>query len=290
MRIHVRTSRRNKSIFDCYTNMLRATTEALSAVIGGCDQLTVEAFGFEEHLAANVSRILSEEAHLNVTADPAGGAYLVEVLTDSIARDAWKVFQGVEAAGGYGAALKSGAIEQALAKSRAEREKAIALRRRTLVGVNNYPNLAEKSPAIDAAPSGLRLAEPFERIRCATEHYARVAGRTPKVLLLTRGDRKMRMARANFSLNFFGCAGFAVEEATDFEGKQADMIVLCSSDPEYLDLAREVCPRVKVPVLVAGNPKDQIDALTAAGIQGFIHLQSDAVQTLMEWQKRLGIA
>jgi len=109
------------------------------------------------------------------------------------------------------------------------------------------------------------------------------------VLLLKRGDLKMRMARANFSLNFFGCAGFDVIEAEEDAGAGADLIVLCSSDAEYLALAQEVCPAAGVPVIVAGNPKEQIDALKAAGVAGFIHIQSDAVQTLGEWQKRLGM-
>jgi methylmalonyl-CoA mutase len=109
------------------------------------------------------------------------------------------------------------------------------------------------------------------------------------VLLLQRGDLKMRMARANFSLNFFGCAGFDVVEAEQYAGAGADLIVLCSSDAEYLALAQEVCPAAGVPVIVAGNPKEQIDALKAAGVAGFIHIQSDAVQTLSEWQKRLGM-
>jgi methylmalonyl-CoA mutase len=98
------------------------------------------------------------------------------------------------------------------------------------------------------------------------------------VLLLMRGDLKMRMARAKF-FNFFGCAGFDVVESEEFEGAGADLIVLCSSDPEYLALAQEVCPAAGVPVIVAGNPKEQIDALKAAGVAGFVHIQSDAVET-----------
>jgi methylmalonyl-CoA mutase len=296
MHIHARTSRRNKSIYDGYTNLLRATTEALSAVLGGCDRLTVEPFGFDEHLATGVQRILREEAHVDVPADPAGGSWLLEVLTDSLAREAWKLFQQVEAAGGYTAALESGAIKEALAKSREEREKAAASRRRTLVGVNNYPDLNGKTPVTEPPASHhrgqfeeFRLAEPFEKIRGRTERHARAAGRYPQVLLLKRGDVKMRMARANFSLNFFGCAGFDIEESEEYAEKQADLIVLCSSDPEYLAFAREVCPRVNVPVIVAGNPKDQIEALQAAGVQGFVHLASNAVETLTEWQNRLGM-
>ena len=122
-----------------------------------------------------------------------------------------------------------------------------------------------------------------------TARHARETGRTPKVLLLKRGDVKMRTARANFALNFFGCAGFEITESEEYAGTDADLMVLCSSDPEYLAFAQEVCAAVKIPVLVAGNPKEQIDALKAAGVQGFIHIASDAVETLTDWQDRLGV-
>ncbi len=295
MRLAVRTPRRNKSVFDRYTNLLRVTTEALSAVIGGCDQLTVEPFGFDPHLALNVQRILQEESHLDAVADPAGGSYYVEALTDAIARAAWKLFQDVEAAGGWAKALAAGAVEKAIAETRQGREKALSSRRRALVGVNNYPNLTEQEPEL-AAPAAARsalplpqarMAEPFERIRLRTLAHARATGKPPKVLLLTRGDVKMRGARAGFCLNFFGCAGFEIFESDALQ--DADLVVLCSSDPEYLALAQEVCPRAKAPVLVAGNPKDQLDALKAAGVQGFVHVQSDAVETLTHWQDQLGL-
>jgi len=165
-----------------------------------------------------------------------------------------------------------------------------------LVGVNNYPNVNEKTPEAEAPPAFahdafpmLRLAEPFEKIRERTARHAALTGRCPKVLLLKRGDLKMRMARANFCFNFLGCGGFDVVESEEYTGLDADLIVLCSSDTEYAALAQEVCAHVSVPVLVAGNPKDQIEALKAAGIQGFIHIQSDAIQTLSEWQTRLGV-
>jgi methylmalonyl-CoA mutase len=287
MRIHVRTAMSNKSIYDPYTNLLRSTTEALSAVIGGCDSLQVQPFRFSERLAVNVQRILKEESHLDRVADPAGGSYYIEALTDAVARESWKLFQQVESAGGY--AKATGLIERTLAESRQRKEKAVALRRRTLVGVNNYPDLNETATG-DAAkvPAGVwRAAEPFERIRLRSERHAAMTGHPPRVLLLVRGDMKMRMARAQFCLNFFGCGGFEVRESHDIG--PADMIVLCSSDREYVGIAREVCPNVTVPVLVAGNPKDQIDALTAAGVAGFVHLQSNAVETLEEWQSKLGM-
>jgi methylmalonyl-CoA mutase len=292
-RVHVRTARINKSLYDPYTNLLRATTEALSAAIGGCDRLAVEAFGFDEHLAVNVQRILKEESFIDAVADPAGGSYYVEALTDALARAAWTELQQVEADGGFAAVLAAGAIPARLAASRAAREDAVAARRRTLVGVNNYPNVAEKAPTISHVPAGAvstwRLAAPLEAIRDRTARHAQATGRFPRVLLVTRGDVKMRGARANFCFNFFGCGGFDVETSTEYAGHAADLIVLCSSDAEYLPLAQEVCAAVHVPVLVAGDPGDQADALVAAGVQGFVHAGSDIVQTLTLWQDALGM-
>jgi methylmalonyl-CoA mutase len=295
MRLHVRTARRNKSICDPNSNLLRATTEALSAIIGGCDQLTVEPFGFDPHLSLSIQRILREEAHVDAVADPAGGSYYIEVLTDAVARQSWKLFQQVEAEGGYSKALKSGVIAKALAATHAAREKEFSNRRRALVGVNNFPNLMESVGDGDApAPWGgslpqYRIAEPFEKIRQRTIEHAHAGGRNPKVLLLKRGDVKMKGARANFCLNFFGCAGFEMIESEVYEGIDADLGILCSSDAEYLAFAQEVCPKVQFPVLVAGNPKDQIAALKAAGVQGFVHVQSDMIDTLTDWQNRFGM-
>ena len=289
MRIVVRTPARNKSVFDRYTNLLRAATESLSAVVGGCDALYVEPFGFDDHIAVNIQRILKEESNIDAVADPAGGSYYIETLTDSIARAAWKVFQQVEAEGGYAKAEAAGSISLALEASRAARAKALSSRRKALVGVNNYPNMMEKESEMPTPAQGHRLAEPFEKIRQRTIDNAKKARRYPRVLLLTRGDVKMRGARSNFALNFFGCAAFDIETSDQYADKDADLIVLCSSDPEYLDFARDVCPKVSVPVLVAGNPKDQIEELVEAGVRGFIHILSDAASTLTEWQDKLGL-
>jgi methylmalonyl-CoA mutase len=280
MRLHVRTPQRNKSAYDRYTNLLRVTTEAMSAVLGGCDSLTVEPFGFDAHLAEKVQHILREEAHLDAVADPAGGSYYIENLTGSLAHEAWQLLQEVEAAGGYAKAGET--IEKALAATRAARAKAYSSRRRSLVGVNNYPNLTEKTT--EEIGGEMRIAAPFEAIRQRTNAHAARTGRYPKVLLLTRGDVKMKGARANFCLNFLGCAGFDILESASYEGTDADLIVLCSSDPEYPAMAREVCPRVKVPVLVAGNPKEPIE-----GVRGLLHIQSDMVETLTHWQDQLGM-
>jgi methylmalonyl-CoA mutase len=287
MRLHARTAIANKSIYDPYTNLLRVTTEAFSAVIGGCDSLIVEPFEFAERLAANVQLILKHEAHLDEVADPAAGSYYVDWLTDALARKAWKLFQQVEAKGGYANARPF--VETSIAESRKAIEAAISSRRRTLVGVNNYPDLDEKQANPDPAVFfDWRMAEPVERIRLRTERHARATGHTPTVLLLTRGDSKMRIARANFSANFFGCGGFAIRESAELQ--PADLTVLCSSDVEYLVLAKEIVPQANAPVIVAGNPKHQVDAVTTAGIAGFVNAQSNIVETLTDWQNKLGVA
>lgn len=286
-RIHARTSLSGKSIYDPYTNLLRATTEALSAAVGGCDSLEVQAFRFAPRLADNLQYILKEEAHIGRVADPAGGCYYVEALTESLARESWKLFQQVESLGGFAPAQKF--VSDAIAASRAAREKAVAARRKVLVGVNNYPD-PEETAGPQPVPSGIwRECAVFEQIRRRAEDHSDRTGRRPKALLLLRGDLKMRQARAQFIQNLLGCGGFAIEESDSYEHTDADLIVLCSSDSEYPGIAVEVCPKAAVPVIVAGNPKHQLDALNAAGVAGYIHILSDAVETLTYWQDRLGI-
>src|SRR5690606_25172023 len=145
------------------------------------------------------------------------------------------------------------------------REKAVAFRRRVLVGVNHYPNLDEEPPP-DFTPQqdgaeGLppwRAAAAFERIRRRTARHARRTGRTPVVLLLERGDRKARLPRSACCFTLFGGARFNSRPSGAIE-RGAALITLCSSGPGYVPLAQEVWPRVNVPVIVAGNPKEQIE-------------------------------
>lgn len=287
MKIHARTALANKSIYDPYTNLLRVTTEALAAAIGGCDSMEVVPARFSPRMARNVQLILKDEAHLYAVSDPAGGSYYVESLTDSLAREAWALFQQIEALGGFSKAQDF--IDVRIAEARAAKEKAIATRRKTMVGVNNYPDTKETAlAAAEALPAGWRLAQAIEAIRLRTERHAKAAGRTPRVLLLKRGDLKMKMARAAFCLNFFGCGGFDIVESEELD-PQADLVVLCSSDAEYVEFARDIAAQTKLPIVIAGNLKEQIEELKAIGVAGFVHVLSNQVETLAEWQDRLGV-
>ena len=302
MTVCVRTAHSNKTIYDAHVNLLRATTEAMAAVIGGADSVETGEFDaayrepdeFGRRLARDTQLILKQEALLDRSVDPAGGSYYLESLTDSLAREAWKLFQQIEAAGGFLAHKASGALDASIAKSRDELDTAVATRRASIVGTNQYPNAAERMlPKIEREDTGPRAARIFEEIRLRTERHAARTGHTPRFVLLEAGDLKMRKARSGFISNFFGCAGFETQIAETLTDG-ADAIVLCSSDSEFAGLAPRVIAELRAagkstPVIVAGNP-DSIDELKQAGVADFIHIRSNAVETLRAWQERLGVA
>nr|WP_256434391.1 methylmalonyl-CoA mutase family protein [Brevibacillus sp. HB1.3] len=152
MTIHARTSAWTKTIYDPYVNMLRSTTEAFSAVIGGADSLHVSAFDeairpaneFSRRIARNTQIILQEEAHLAKVIDPAGGSWYVEWLTDALAKKAWELFQQVEAQGGMLSALEAGFPQDLIAQSADQKAASIDTRKKRLVGTNMYANTAEQ--------------------------------------------------------------------------------------------------------------------------------------------------
>jgi methylmalonyl-CoA mutase len=127
-----------------YTNLLRATTEAMSAVMGGCDVLTVRPFDdvyqpsneFSERVARNLSVILSEEAHLDKTSDPSAGSYYIEKLTLELAEAAWNLFVEVESLGGLIPAFEQNFIQNEIEKN--NHTTTLQLNSSTLVGVNKY--------------------------------------------------------------------------------------------------------------------------------------------------------
>ena len=150
--IHGRTGLWNKTVFDPYVNMLRTTTEAFSAVVGGVDSLHVGPFDevvregdtFSRRIARNTHAILSEECGMRQVVDPAGGSWAVESLTDSMASEAWKQFQKIEAEGGILKSLESGNLQAAVETVRQEKARNIQRRKDVIVGTNSYPNATEK--------------------------------------------------------------------------------------------------------------------------------------------------
>ena len=319
---HATTSSWNMTVYDAHVNLLRSQTEAMSAAIAGVDSITVQPFDvaykdsddFSERIARNQQLLLKEECHFDKVADPAAGSYYVEVLTSSLAEVAWKLFLEVEDKGGFGVLAAKGEVQAAVNASAEARKKAVATRRETLLGTNQFPNFAEvakdkivsETESCSSAcnhkqtitPLNLsRGASDFEALRLATEN----SGKTPVVFMLTIGNLAMRLARSQFSCNFFACAGYKAIDNLGFDTPEAgveaalkakaDIVVICSSDDEYVELAPAVYKVLdgKALFVVAGAPQCA-DELKAQGITDFINVKSNVLETLKGFNAKLGIA
>ena len=210
MQIHAETSRWNQTVYDPYVNMLRGTTEAMSATIAGVHSLEVMPFDasfenpteFSKRIARNVELLLKNESHFDQVVDPAGGSYYVENLTQSIAAEAWKLFLEIEEKGGYTEAYKAGLIVERIKASAAAKDKNIATRRQTLLGANQYPNFTEVAGKEITAESVTRKqaegnvlvpyrgAMAFEEMRLQVDR----SGKEPKAFMLTCGNLGMAPA------------------------------------------------------------------------------------------------
>ena len=322
MLAHAETSTFNLTLFDAHVNMLRTQTEAMSAALAGVNSITVSPFDkayqtpddFSERIARNQQLLLKEECHFDKVVDPAAGSYFIENLTVSIAQQAWNLFLQVEEEGGMMEAVKAGKVQEAVNASNKARHEAVSKRREILLGTNQYPNFTEM--ANGKAPLGCqcccggehkhecekpiatlnknRAADEFEALRLQTEN----SGRRPKAFMLTIGNLAMRQARAQFSCNFLACAGYEVIDnlgfATVEEGVEAamkanaDIVVLCSSDDEYAELAVPAFQALngRAMFIVAGAPACMED-LKAAGIENFIHVRCNVLETLREYNAKL---
>ena len=228
---HAITSTWNQTVYDPYVNMLRGTTEAMSATLAGVHSLEVTPFNasyetpdeFSKRIARNAELLLKHESHFDQVVDPAGGSYYIENLTKSIATEAWKLFLEVEDKGGYVAAFKSGFVVEKIKASAAAKDKNIATRRQILLGANQYPNFTEVADAAvcecvvtrkdkENVLTPYRGAMAFEAMRLGVDR----SGKEPKAFMLTCGNLAMARARAQFSCNFFACAGIRVQDNTFF--------------------------------------------------------------------------
>jgi len=265
MNVHAVTSEWNQTVYDAYVNMLRATTEAMSAAIAGVDYLDVTPFDFafeaptdfSSRIARNVQNILKEESHFNKVVDPAAGSYYVENLTNSLAESAWNIFKGVEEAGGFVEQFKSGKIQAEVKAVSDKKDSNLANRRMTLLGTNQFPNFLEKAESkitkeivsrdietMMGQPTpewicGEKIAEPlkayrgaeaFEAVRLATDR----SGKEPKAFMLTFGNLAMCRARAQFSSNFFAVAGIRNIDNNRFDSIEEGVKAALASKAEIV--------------------------------------------------------
>ncbi len=321
MEMHCVTSRWNLTLYAPHMNILRTQTEAMAAVLGGADTLTVEPFDrisrepneFSQRLARNQQLILKEESYFDKVVDPVSGSYYIENLTSLMAENAWKLFVETESHGGFLESLKKGFIQEEIKRSAENRKNNISKGKIRFVGTNLYPEQDEKIPprtdieglfgeqstATDIIVEPIRLfrgPETLEKIRMTVEKTSR----RPVVFLFTTGDKVMRKARSQFTTDFFGCAGYRLIDNQGFETVEegvkaakesgADIVVICSSDKEYLSIVPEIYEQLKnkAIIVIAGNPVC-IDELKSTGIEHFISSRSDIIETLEYFNTLLGM-
>jgi len=303
MIVNAITTEYNMTIFDAHVNLLRSQTETMSAALAGVHSIVVTPFDaayekpddFSERIARNQQLLLKEECHFNTVVDPSAGSYYIETLTESLAKEAWKEFLAVEEKGGFLEAIKSGAVQEDIDATNAKRHTLAAQRREFILGTNQFPNFNEKSEG-KRPLNNTRLAADFENLRLATEG----AAKQPVAFMLTIGSLVWRQARAQFSCNFLASAGYKVIDNLGFptveEGIEAamkanaDIVVLCSSDEEYAEYAIPAFKALnnRAMFVVAGAP-ECMEGLKKEGIENFIHVKVNQLETLKEFNAKLGI-
>ena len=321
MIINASTSTYNQTLFDSYVNLLRSQTEAMSAALGGVHSMVVTPFDapyekatdFSERIARNQQLLIKEESHFDRIVDPSAGSYYIEHLTDALAQEAWKIFLKIEDEGGFLEAVKKGIVQDDINATNVKRHGDAAKRKEFILGTNQFPNFTEKSEgkrALSAAAGcchggncetpfkkleTTRLAADFEDLRIHTEET-----KVPTAFMLTIGNLAMRQARAQFSCNFLACAGYKVIDNLGFKTVEegvdaaleanADIVVICSSDDEYAEYAIPAFKYLngRAMFVVAGAPACMED-LKAAGIENFVHVKCNVLETLKEYNQKLGI-
>jgi methylmalonyl-CoA mutase len=302
---------------DPHVNMLRSTIAVVSAGLGGADAVTVLPFtmalGLPDRLARRMARntqlVLLEESSLAKVADPAAGSGGVEHLTGELAGAAWTLFQEIERSGGAFAALEQGVIQTKVAAVRAERQAAVARRKDPLTGTSDFPNLAEAPvKVLDVPPAAvppcaaalkleplpsIRLAEPFEALRDASDRTLARTGARPKVFLANLGKLADFTSRATFAKNFFETGGIEAvtndgftsheEMIAAFKASGAKLACLCSSDEVYAREAADAAQALHgagALVWLAGRPGTLEATLRQAGVGGFVYAGCDALAAL----------
>ena len=311
---------------DPYVNMLRTTVAVFAAGVGGADAIAVLPFtaaiglpdAFARRIARNTQLVLLEESNLAKVSDPTAGSGAIEDLTNQLCAAAWSLFQEIEKAGGAPSALEQGVIQNRVAATRAEREKNVARRRDALTGTSEFPGIHEaavhveqvapsptgkKEPPAFAALPRVRLAEPFESLRDASDRALAKTGARPKVFLANLGKLSDFTARTLFAKNFFEAGGIEAvsndgfarrdDMVAAFKASGAKLVCMCSSDKVYAAEAVGAAGALKAAgashIYLAGRPGDLEGALKQAGVQDFIYVGCDVLATLRAAHDSLGL-
>lgn len=319
-RLFAKTSRRNLSLLDPYTNVLRLTTEAVSAILGGYQTLQIGAFDgglsvdeeIAERITGNIHLILRSEASLQRVVDPASGSNYIETLTRRMAESAWETFRKIEVAGGLKKAVENGMLGSLLAAASAAQQKELSNRKKTLIGVNRYPwpLTPEQEGNIDvieaAALSKHEKSETaaWELLRLKTLAHGIRGGRVPSVFIWTLGDPSISFRQAAFCEDFFKCGGFGFAGSASLAPDEAacanalqhkpDIVVLCIAQKDPLPAAEAICSTLRrlhpgIVTVMAGRPPEGSEKLLEAGLDSFVYTGVNVPDMLAAYQRKTGV-
>lgn len=292
-------SRRAQSRADVPTNFLRATLETFGLAVGGADVIVPRAFDdvleAQSELGRRVARttelVLRDESRLGEVADPAGGSYFIEALTEKLARAGWEELRTIEREGGVVASLASGAFFARVSRAKDALLADVRKRKRVLVGTSDFAASGEKL----AAPSVEALHGPFSPVRPASVYEAlrerAAALKSPTAVLVRLGGGDVR-AREEFAQRFFETGGLVVRavEGTDapaFVGAYPGAVfVLVGTDERYAEVAvsvtRALVAAGATAVALAGKPGELEADLRAAGLTAAAFVGCDVPAVLTD--------
>lgn len=348
--LHTRTSKRTKTLYDHHVNLLRATTEAFSAIVGGTDTLHVSTYNEvysiseenSERWARNIQHILCGESHLSKVLDPASGSYYIEALTEQLAEKAWKLFQEIEAKGGMSASLQQGWLQTSIAETAKQRYRKITALEQKIVGTNVYMKQDELRPTgeygqivekvqrrisemisykeqrllkehigqglplhheqtlnelVHACSIGMTIgemnalftgagenivpirairdAEPFERLRGATEKYMERTGVRPHALLVQLAAAAKGQGLSSLVKTMLEACGYHVLT----ERTTAEIAVLTQSETAALFLEGDL-----------GAVKEAITNLVQAGYSGHIFIIGQFIEEEKQFLMENGVS
>lgn len=292
--IHAATSPLTKTALDSNTNFLRCTSEAMSAVLGGVDYLSINPqldLPSADRIARNISNLLKDESYLSRIADPAAGSYYMERLSMQLAQEAWTKFQEIESDGGFLTAVENKIVQKEIKEEYNYQVDRISSGRRKLVGVNDFGNADEKITSSQLNRSYESLSSDFESVRKSVETFVGKNNEEsrPRVYLAAVGtNAKMINARYTFVTNFFNWAGFKVEKLEmQSELNTTSLIVCCGADQDYnKDEIQKINHLEKVEIfLAAGSVQSDASPL----LTGWINAKSNRLKTIVDILNQMGI-
>lgn len=322
------TNQTNKSVLDKHNNILRSTYETFSAVIAGADAITVHPFdtinnnnSLAHRLARNTQLVLLNECMLNEVCDPAGGSWFIEHLTHQFAQSSLQQLIDIDERDGIFKALTSGYVKSMIEETVAERNQKIRHRRESIIGVNKHPNSKDNlEPIFDIlnSPTGNNQDAPiqidripdfspsidFIKLRNKAIRFKNKFNHEPTLFIASYGTVKQFKPRLDFVTEFLACGSLSVnyirpydsisDMADAFLSSDKQACVVCSSDDLYTEIIPEFAASIKKSspdkiIILAGYPADKIDTYTKAGVDLFIHINSDIIDVLNSIYAKLGI-